>query len=188
MIIVHHLKIALRNLLKRKTQSAISVLGLAVGFTCFALSAIWIRYEMSYDSFHENADRIHIVRMKDKNGFGRDGVNNSTPYVLSRYLKKHFAEVKAACALQGGYKGHDYFYEEQTYKLQRMSIDSMAFSVFDIRILEGSDEFLNLRSNKVAITRQAAYRLFGDESPIGKEIYDKYNRERPLTICAVVSE
>ena len=188
MIILHNLKIAFRNLLKYKTQSVISVLGLAVGFTCFALSAIWIHYEMSYDSFHEHADRIHIIRSKDKIGFGRDGVNNSTPYVLSQYLKDHFAEVKAACALQGGYEGRDYFYQEQAYKLPMLSIDSMAFSVFDIRILEGSNEFLNLESNKVAITRQAAYRMFGDESPIGKEIYDQYNREKPLTICAVVSE
>jgi len=187
-MIVHNLKIAFRNLLKYKTQSVISVLGLAVGFTCFALSAIWIRYEMSYDSFHEHAGQIHIVRKKDKIGFGKDGVDNSTPYVLSQYLKNNFAEVKAACALQGGYKGHDYFYQKQAYKLQSLRIDSMAFSVFDIRILEGSNEFLNLESNKVAITRQAAYRMFGDESPIGKEIYDQYNREKTLTICAVVSE
>ena len=98
-MIVHNLKIAFRNLLKYKTQSVISVLGLAVGFTCFALSAIWIRYEMSYDSFHEHAGQIHIVRKKDKIGFGKDGVDNSTPYVLSQYLKNNFAEVKAACAL-----------------------------------------------------------------------------------------
>ena len=41
-MIIHYLKIAFRNLFKYKTQSVISVLGLAVGFTCFALSAIWI--------------------------------------------------------------------------------------------------------------------------------------------------
>ena len=51
-MITHNLKVAFRNLLKYKTQSIISVLGLAVGFTCFALSAIWIHYEMTYDTFH----------------------------------------------------------------------------------------------------------------------------------------
>ena len=187
-MILHYLKVAFRNLLKYKTQSIISVLGLAVGFVCFSLSAIWIHYEMTYDTFHENAEQIQIVRKKDKMSMRQDGVSNYTPYLLAQYLKDNFAEVKAACSVQGGYRAQDYFFNEQAYKMHNLSIDSMAFSVFDIRILEGSKEFLTLKSNKVAITRRAAYRMFGDESPIGKEIYNGYNRKTPITICAVVSE
>ena len=187
-MITHYLKVAFRNLLKYKTQTAISVLGLAVGFTSFALSAIWIHYEMTYDTFHEDAGQIHIVRKKDKMGFNNEGVSNYTPYVLAQHLKDNFAEVKAACSVQGGYRAHDYFFNEQAYKMHSLSIDSLAFSVFDIHILEGSNEFLTLESNKVAITRRAAQRMFGNESPIGKEIYDGYNKKQPLTICAVVSE
>jgi len=187
-MITHNLKIALRNLLKYKSQTAFSILGLAVGFTCFALSAIWIHYEMTYDTFHEDAGQIHIIRKKDKMSFRGEGVSHYTPYVLSQHLKDNFAEVKAACAVQGGYGEQDYYYNDQPYKMYNLSLDSMAFSVFDIRILEGSDEFLTLRSNKVAITRRAAQRMFGNESPIGKEIYESFSRKRPLTICAVVSE
>lgn len=185
-MITHNLKVAFRNLLKYKTQSIISVLGLAVGFTCFALSAIWIHYEMTYDTFHEDAEQLHFVRKKDKTA--SNGVSNHTPYVLAQHLKDNFAEVKAACSVQGGYGEQDYFFNEQAYKMHNLSLDSMAFSVLDIRILEGSNEFLTLKSGKVAITRRAAYRMFGEESPIGKEIYNGYNRTRPLTICAVVSE
>ncbi|MBR5203832.1 MAG: ABC transporter permease [Bacteroidaceae bacterium] len=187
-MITHHLKVAFRNLFKYKTQSAISLLGLAVGFTCFALSAIWIHYEMTYDTFHEDAGQIHIIRKKDDMSLSQDGVNNYTPYVLAQYLKDNFSEVKAACAVQGGNRGHNYFFNDEPYHMQELSLDSMAFSVFDIRILEGSNEFLTLRSNKVAITRRAAHRMFGNEDPIGKEIYDSYNRNKPLNICAVVSE
>ena len=186
MIFIHNFKIAFRNLLKYKTQSVISVLGLAVGFACFAFSAIWIHYEMTYDSFHENAEQLHFVRWKDKTS--PTGMSNYTPYVLAQHLKDNFAEVKAACTIQGGHGEQDFFYNDQPYKIQELRLDSMAFSVLDIRILEGSNEFLTFKSNKVAITRRAAYRMFGEESPIGKEIYDGYNRTSPLTICAVVSE
>lgn len=187
-MITHYFKIAVRNLLKYKTQSIISILGLTVGFVCFVLSAIWIRYEMTYDTFHEDADRIYIVRMKDWHGFTQDGVTNNTPYLLAQYLKDNFAEIKAACSVQGGNGVADFNIDDETHKLSMLSIDSMAFSVFDIRILEGSNEFLTLRSGKIAITRRAAHRIFGDESPIGKEIYSSYDKTRPLTICAVVSE
>ena len=187
-MITHDLKVAFRNLFKYKTQTVISLLGLAVGFTCFALSAIWIHYEMTYDTFHEDAGQIHIIRRKDKMSMRDDGWTYGSPYVLAQYLKDNFAEVKAACSVQGGYGEQDFFYNDQPYKMQELSLDSMAFSVFDIRILEGSNEFLNLRSRKVAITRRAAQRLFGNESPLGKEIYYSYNRKSPYTICAVVSE
>ena len=54
-MIKHYLKVAFRNLMKYKTQSLVSIIGLAVGFTCFALSVLWIRYEMTYDTFHNGA-------------------------------------------------------------------------------------------------------------------------------------
>ena len=164
------------------------MLGLAVGFTCFALSAIWIHYEMTYDTFHKDAGQIHIIRRKEDMTLSGEGVSNFTPYVLAQHLKDNFAEVKAACSVQGGYGKIDYLFQEQAYQMQNLSIDSMAFSVFDIDILEGSNEFLTLNSRKVAITRRAAQRMFGNESPIGKEIYVSYNPTKPLTICAVVSE
>ncbi len=61
-MIRHYFKIAFRNLLKYKTQSIISIIGLAVGITCFALATLWIRYEMTYDTFHRRADDIYLVR------------------------------------------------------------------------------------------------------------------------------
>ena len=61
-MIKHYLKVAFRNLVKYKTQNLVSIIGLAVGFTCFALSVLWIRYEMTYDTFHKGAERIYMVR------------------------------------------------------------------------------------------------------------------------------
>ena len=57
----HYLKIAFRNQWKYKSQTLISVLGLAVGFTCFALATLWIRYDMTFDSFHKDAKRMYMA-------------------------------------------------------------------------------------------------------------------------------
>ena len=73
-MIRHYFKIAFRNLLKYKAQTIISIIGLAMGFTCFALTVLWIRYEMTYDTFHEEADRIHLIYKKsilDATGFDK---------------------------------------------------------------------------------------------------------------------
>ncbi|HHU26153.1 MAG TPA: FtsX-like permease family protein [Bacteroidales bacterium] len=84
----HYLKIAWRNLRKYKTQTVVCILGLAIGFTAFAFTLSWIRYEMSYDSFNPEADRIY--RLEQPYAF------RGTPYALSAYLRDNFPEVAAA--------------------------------------------------------------------------------------------
>ena len=84
----HYLLIAIRNLLKYKTQSIVSIIGLAMGFTCFALATLWIRYEMTYDNFREGAERIFLVRNEDKNS--KDGLSTVTPSPLAATCKRHF--------------------------------------------------------------------------------------------------
>jgi uncharacterized membrane protein len=60
-MLLHYLKIAFRNMWKYKMQSVVSIVGLAMGFICFALAMLWIRYEMSYDKFHRDAERIYVA-------------------------------------------------------------------------------------------------------------------------------
>lgn len=55
-----------QELSKVQSQSAVSILGLAVGFVCFSLSLYWIHYEMTYDHFRQDADRIYMVRTNDE--------------------------------------------------------------------------------------------------------------------------
>ena len=79
-MIQHYLKIAFRNILKHKIQSIISIVGLAIGLACFALSTFWIQYEMTYDSFHKDAECIYLVRTDDSH-FGAH-YSNFVPYAL----------------------------------------------------------------------------------------------------------
>ena len=65
-MLYHYIKIAFRNLRKYRLQSVISILGLAIGFTCFALSSLWIRYELTYDTFREGVDRMYYVRAESE--------------------------------------------------------------------------------------------------------------------------
>lgn len=63
-MIIHYLKVAIRNLLKYKTQSIVSIVGLAIGFACFALANLWIHYEMTYDCQFDGADRFYLLYKK----------------------------------------------------------------------------------------------------------------------------
>ena len=85
-MIIHYLKIAVRNLWKYRTQSVISMLGLAIGFACVALAVYWNHYEMTYDAFQKNAHRVYRVRKTDPY---RNEVSSITPAPLAQYLQKN---------------------------------------------------------------------------------------------------
>lgn len=179
-MIRHYFKIAFRNLLKYKAQSIISIIGLAMGFTCFALTVLWIRYEMTYDTFHEGADRIHLIYKKsilDATGFDK-----TVPYPVSTSLKRMLPEIEDACAFEF-YKSDITVNDGATQQLYRINADSCFMNMFRIRVLEGNLDFLE-SANKIALTDKAANRLFGTENPIGKEI--KVYGD-PKTVCAIVN-
>ena len=73
----NYLKIALRNLSKRKGFTFINVTGLAVGMACCLLIALYVRHELRYDRFHERAERIYRVATEVRTG-GETWVENAT--------------------------------------------------------------------------------------------------------------
>ncbi|KAA6316993.1 hypothetical protein EZS27_032786, partial [termite gut metagenome] len=177
-MITHYIKIAYRNLLRYKTQSIISILGLAAGFACFAFSTLWERYEATYDNFHEGAGRIYMV--------GVDWINGFSPYSsysLAEHLKQNFPEIEAGCHLHTG--STTLILNDTEYFVKEMQIDSNAISMLNIRLLEGNHNYCRKDSKEVAITPEAAKRIFGNESPIGKTISTK-DPEEEKVVCAVV--
>jgi ABC-type antimicrobial peptide transport system permease subunit len=100
----HYTKIAWRNLLKYKTQSIISVLGLAIGFTAFAFTLSWISFERGYDKHNPDADRIYkVLQINDDN---ESGVQDMLPTPLKRLLEG-FPEIEAVTAIslsKGAYR------------------------------------------------------------------------------------
>lgn len=166
-MILHNIKIAIRNLLKYKTQSAISITSLAVGFACMALAIFWNQYEMTYDAFQKNADRIYRVRHTSATAINKQ-VSNITPGPLSKYLQENYPEVESACAMRGGYNS-DWTAEDRTHQLKMLSVTPEAMDIFDFVWLDGNKDITQW-GQKLAITDEAAQRLFGAQSPIGKKL------------------
>lgn len=162
-MLYHYIKIAFRNLLKYKLQSFICIVGLAIGFTSFALSSLWIRYELTYDTFRKDADRIYYVRMESETD--DQGLSSVTPYPLARYLKETFPEIEESCNTSAWKT--DFLYNEKKYESFDMVMDSAAEHMFEIELISGSRDFMIPKSNKIAITDKLAKEVFGTKDPLG---------------------
>ena len=61
-------KIALRKLRKQRAYSLINIAGLAVGLAACLLILLWVKDELSYDRYHEKADRIFQLALYEEIG------------------------------------------------------------------------------------------------------------------------
>ncbi|MDE2782836.1 MAG: ABC transporter permease, partial [Gemmatimonadota bacterium] len=126
----NYLTVAFRHLNRQKGYSAINVMSLALGIACALLILLYIRDELSYDRYHEKADRIYRVISEEHD---RDQVIRTaevmTPTV--RFMREEFPEVEDmvrfnppvnAWMVKYGDRG---FYERSFYLA-----DSSVFNVF----------------------------------------------------------
>jgi putative ABC transport system permease protein len=66
----NYLMVAFRNVRRQKGYSLINIFGLAIGMALCLLILIYVQDELSYDSFHEKADRIFRI-MQEENHDGQ---------------------------------------------------------------------------------------------------------------------
>ena len=181
-MILHYLKIAWRNLLKYRTQTAVNVVGIAVGFACFAFANLWMHNEASFDSRYEAADRMYLLYTESVIEAG--GLSPNVSYPVSTLLKEEFPEVEAACAFTR-YPNWELGLEGQpTLELPSMQLDSCFMDLFGIHILAGTPDFL-YTDGQVALTERTAQRLFGTTDVLGRKV--EYN-DQEVTVCAIVND
>lgn len=180
-MIKHYFKIAFRNLLKYKTQNIISVIGLAIGFTCFALANLWIHHEMTYDSAYIGSERMCMLYQK--NTLNDSGYSTSMSYPLSTLLKETFPEIEATCAYTRWQENELQAEGQPIIPATSMQGDSCLMNMFGIKVIAGSMEFM-YSDDKIALTEEMAIRLFGTTDVLGKEVKTQGSS---VTVCAILN-
>ena len=184
-LFLHNIKIAFRNLWKYKSHTLINIAGLATGLTCFALSLLWIHYEMSFDGKHKNTDQLYVI-FGHNPGY-KPEIGKSNPAPFAAYLKETLPEIKNAAPIFPGSTGYIGTYvtmDEVEVPASTFAVDSNFFRIFDLKLLAGSRDFLKTGSHKMAITQEKAQQLFGNKNPIGTQISMRVDT---FTICAVIT-
>ncbi len=186
----NYLKIALRNLLRHKGYSLINMSGLGVGIACCLLITLYVRHELSYDRFHEKADRIFRVIAET----GRDGQmefeSANTSFPIGPALANVFPEVEEAVRFRQAYQavvthGDEHFAEARFY-----FVDPAVFKVFSFAFetpMLGATALA--QPNTVVLARSTARKYFGDEDAIGKTLfYQGSGGARQLTVTGVLRD
>ncbi|MDH5383420.1 MAG: ABC transporter permease [Candidatus Aminicenantes bacterium] len=172
----NYLTVALRNIIKQKIYSIITVAGLAVGITCCLLIMLYVRQELSYDTFYSNAEKVYRVGHKVIRP-QHTSISASTPTPLAPVLKEEYPEIEHITRI--------YFDSQVLFEYGNMRIyeegviyaDPDFFNVFPFHLLKGDPSHLLDTPQSMVITAATAEKYFGDKDPIGKvfQVNKQYN-------------
>jgi putative ABC transport system permease protein len=174
----NYLKVAFRNFKRHKGFSFINITGLSIGMACCVLILLFIKDELSYDRFHEKADRIHRVVFSTSHE-DTSPTNANGSFGVGPALKRDFPEIIETVRIrkmgQGVklYIGHKdkKFYEERFF-----FAEPSIFTVFDFPLIKGDSTTALNEPNTIVLSREMTEKYFGDEDPIGKTLEaDPYN-------------
>ncbi|HEX6848467.1 MAG TPA: ABC transporter permease [Chitinophagaceae bacterium] len=176
-MIKNYIKIAWRNLKRKKASAMINLTGLAIGLAAFLLIVYFVRYELSYDSFLPDADRIYRVTVRQEEN-NQTGMHSARTYAaVSPVLKAELPEVETAVRILAeecllNYKpANTKFNNQKTYWA-----DADFHKLFGLSFVTKGNLEMLAHPNHAIMSLSAAKRFFGndwsgDRSPIGKTIW-----------------
>lgn len=161
----NYLKIGLRNLLKQKGYSFINISGLAVGIACCLLIFLYVKDEVTYDSYHGKKDRIYrLISSFDFSGSSM--TSGSTNFTEAKAYMEEIPEVESFVRMEndaGIVRQGDEYIQQQNL----VYTDPSLFGIFDFELLAGNFDGVLTDLNEIVITKEIALKYFGKVDVVG---------------------
>ncbi|MBN1163037.1 MAG: ABC transporter permease [Candidatus Krumholzibacteriota bacterium] len=160
-------KVALRNFLKYKIFSFINVAGLAIGISCSLLVFLFVRYELSYDRFHEKGDRIYRLASRASIGNTKIDQTGSSAETF-RVFAGEFPEIESGIKFLRLGRLPVYHEGRTFYERNCHAVDATFFDIFSVPLLSGDPQTVLAEPNTIVLTRAAALKYFGRTDVVGE--------------------
>jgi putative ABC transport system permease protein len=167
----NYMKVAWRNILRKKGFSFINITGLAIGMTVCLLILLFVQYELSYDTYHHNAQDIYRFERAwlSSDGSIRGHFASLAPS-FAVFLEKEFPEIENVVRIfpieTTLVSVGDTRYEEKRFYFAEKDI----FDVFSIPLITGDPKTALAQPDGLVISKSMAKKYFRDENPLGKQM------------------
>ena len=179
----NYLKIALRNIVGNITYSIINVVGLAVGICVCFFAVLYVRFELSYDNYHEKAEQIYRLVTDVETVSGTE--YKSSTGAMAGAIQDAIPEVLASTRIFPDYlivqKDQDLFGEEKI-----AYADSSVFSVFTLPLISGNPATVFNAPFNLVLSETAAKKYFGNTEPVGQKLM--INGKDPAYVTGVMKD
>jgi len=180
----NYLKTGLRNIAKNKSHSIINLISLSIGLSAFILISLYVRFETTYDKYHDNADNIYRLVSLNYNGEGEGIAKISGP--VGPAAEKEISNIKYSIRFCPVNTRLLEFENVKSFESEGLYVDPTVFKVFSFTGIEGDLNSSLNSPNSIVITQKLARKYFNNESALGKII--NFNNELEFTVTAVIED
>jgi putative ABC transport system permease protein len=199
-MIKNYFRTAWRILWRNKIYTSINILGLALGICACITIYLISSYELSFDTFHPDKDRIFRVMTTAHFAAGDKDVMSKVPYSSVTAARRELPGVEAISAVSMYYAKIGVPDGIKPIKKFDSSIDGayypgtivaepQYFKIFNYHWLAGSQETALNQPYKVVLTLSRAQKYFGNIDPgslLGREII--YDDSLRVQISGIVED
>jgi len=176
--------VAIRNLTKNRLYSVINISGLAIGLVCTMLILLWVKDELSFDSFLPKSDRLYQVYVNA--AFDGD-ITTWRSVPLPTYEEMKIADSNIKNSVVTGWGGDRLLFAQDTRIMKSGYYVSEEFlDMFQYPLLAGNAENVLDDPLSIVITESTAEALFGSEDPINKIV--RVNDESDLKVTGILKD
>jgi len=172
----NYLIFAFRLLRRDKFHSTLNIIGLSTGIACCIIILLYLQNEITYDSYHENADRIYRI--------GINVISTDQPaefalssWAIGKLLKDEYPEIEDFARLRPSSGVLFKFKDKKFYEDEIALADPSIFNIFTFKFIYGNPATCLDEPGDLVLTETLARKYFGDENPIGKiiQLVTKYD-------------
>ena len=167
----NYVTVGLRALAKNKTYAFINIFGLALGLAACLLILLYVRYEMSYDGWMNEADRAYQFQdyYKATENGGEEMALQMTSYVSGKALVKDFPQIEKAVYVASA--GATIMQNGEPSLADRFNfVDGNLFDVLQVPFVKGNRATALDRPNALVLTEKEASKRFPNQEPIGRTL------------------
>ena len=162
-----YLKTAIRNLARHRIYSAINIIGIAIGLAFCILTFLFVHNEWTYDTFHENADRIYLVYVEGVH----EWITGTTPDPLGPAIAEAFPDMQTVrFSNSRGTIGT----EDRSFRANLGFADPNFFDVFAFSVIHGDATNALQDKYSALITEKTAQKYFNKANPVGEVLPIQY--------------
>lgn len=189
----NYLKVASRNIARRKMYSFINAFGLSIAIAFCTLIFLFVQDEKSFDQFHTNKENIYQILTANYDGTkfdagDRDPYNRNAwlPAQLADIMQDEFPEVRYVSRFLNFNTGI-MRYDDRSFTQSFTCVDTGFFRMFSFRVISGDSRKPLRKVSDAVLTPAVATKFFGDDDPIGKTFtLDSDGTVQSFTVTAII--
>lgn len=184
----NYILVALRNFRRHKTSSIINVIGLSTATASCLLILLFIMTELSYDTYHTNADRVFRI-IHERNLNGTFEKTPMAPLALAPALQADYPQIEHAARILREFSPVIEFEQNQFIEERVFFADPSIFDIFDFKLARGDPATALADPNSIVISKEISKKYFGGRDPIGKLLtYRKWGQNYEFAVTGILND